>query len=67
MLKGTVKWFNTSKGFGFIKPENGGEDVFVHISALQQAGMQSLADNQEVEYEIEESRGRKSAVNLKLA
>lgn len=67
MAKGTVKWFNTTKGFGFIKPENGGEDVFVHISALQQAGMQSLADNAEVEYDIEESRGRKSAVNLKLA
>lgn len=67
MAKGTVKWFNTTKGFGFIKPENGGEDVFVHISALQQAGLQSLADNAEVEYEIEESRGRKSAVNLKLA
>ena len=67
MMKGTVKWFNGTKGFGFIKPEAGGEDVFVHISALQAAGLQSLADNQAVTFDIEESRGRKSAVNLKLA
>jgi len=67
MLKGTVKWFNTTKGFGFIKPATGGEDVFVHISALQAAGLSSLADNQAVEFEIAEERGRKSAKNLKLA
>jgi CspA family cold shock protein len=66
MMNGTVKWFNTTKGFGFIKSESGGEDVFVHISALQAAGLQSLADNQKVTFEISEERGRKSATNLKL-
>ncbi|MDR1207335.1 MAG: cold-shock protein [Rickettsiales bacterium] len=66
-MKGTVKWFNTTKGFGFIKPATGGEDIFVHISALQAAGLTSLADNQAVEFEITEERGRKSASNLKLA
>lgn len=66
MMNGTVKWFNTTKGFGFIKPETGGEDVFVHISALQAAGLQSLADNQKVTFDISEERGRKSATNLKL-
>lgn len=65
-MKGTVKWFNTTKGFGFIKPETGGEDVFVHISALQAAGLRTLADNQAVEFEIAEERGRKSAKDLKV-
>lgn len=67
MATGTVKWFNTQKGFGFIKPDAGREDVFVHISALQQAGLTSLADNQKVTFDIAEERGRKSATNLKLA
>lgn len=66
-MKGTVKWFNTQKGFGFIKPETGREDVFVHISALTEAGLKTLDDNQEVTFEIAEERGRKSAKNLKLA
>jgi CspA family cold shock protein len=66
-MKGTVKWFNTQKGFGFIKPETGREDIFVHISALQAAGLTSLADNQEVTFEVAEERGRKSATDLKLA
>lgn len=66
MMNGTVKWFNTTKGFGFIKPATGGEDVFVHVSALQAAGLQSLADNQKVTFDISEERGRKSATNLKL-
>lgn len=66
MMNGTVKWFNTTKGFGFIKPATGGEDIFVHISALQAAGLQSLADNQKITFDIQEEKGRKSATNLKL-
>ena len=66
-MNGTVKWFNTQKGFGFIKPEGSSQDVFVHISALQAAGLQSLADNQAVTFDIVEERGRKSATNLKIA
>ncbi|MEM7597320.1 MAG: cold-shock protein [Pseudomonadota bacterium] len=67
MAKGTVKWFNTDKGFGFIAPEEGGSDVFVHISALQKAGIQRLDDGQAVTYELEEGRdGRKSAGSLEL-
>ncbi|NVJ96935.1 MAG: cold-shock protein [Alphaproteobacteria bacterium] len=67
MANGTVKWFNTTKGFGFIKPEDGGNDVFVHISALERAGLTSLDDNQEVSYElVEDRRGRMSAGELKL-
>ena len=64
---GTVKWFNPTKGFGFIQPDNGGDDVFVHISAVEQAGMQSLNEGQKVEYEIQENRGKKAAGNLKAA
>ncbi|MDR1071840.1 MAG: cold-shock protein [Rickettsiales bacterium] len=67
MAKGNVKFFDVKKGFGFIKPETGNNDVFVHISALQAAGLASLADNQAVEFEISEEGGRKSAKNLKLA
>jgi CspA family cold shock protein len=61
MMNGTVKWFNTQKGYGFIKPETGSTDIFVHISALQDAGLQSLADNQKVTFDIVEEKGRKSA------
>ena len=65
MLKGTVKWFNTVKGFGFIVPEDGSKDAFVHISAVQQAGLTSLQEGQQVEYElVEDDRGRVSAQNL---
>jgi CspA family cold shock protein len=68
MANGTVKWFNTTKGFGFIAPEEGGKDVFVHISSLERSGLTSLADDQKVTYEIESGRdGRESAVNLALA
>lgn len=67
MANGTVKWFNSQKGFGFIQPENGGEDVFVHISAVEKAGLRTLNENQKVSYELVEERGRKSASNLKLA
>ncbi len=66
MARGKVKWFNTTKGYGFIAPEDGSEDVFVHISALEKAGLSGLNDNQEVAFELETSRGRTSAVDLQL-
>ena len=62
----TVKWFNTTKGFGFIAPDGGGKDVFVHISAVQQAGMTGLPDNMKISFELRDGRdGRASAVELK--
>lgn len=68
MAKGTVKWFNSTKGYGFIEPETGGRDVFVHISAVERAGLTGLADNQKVTYDVEAGRdGRESATNLALA
>jgi len=69
MAKGTVKWFNATKGYGFIEPEGGGNDVFVHISAVERAGMSTLNEGQEINYEIEvdERRGKSSAVNLSVA
>jgi len=68
MATGTVKWFNAQKGFGFIQPTTGGADVFVHISAVERAGMDGLAEGQKVSYELETGqRGRVSAVNLQPA
>ncbi len=68
MAKGTVKWFNPTKGFGFVQPENGGKDVFVHISAVERAGLDTLADGQKITYDVESGRdGRESAANLQLA
>ncbi len=68
MANGTVKWFNATKGFGFIAPEGGKKDVFVHISALERSGIRQLNDGQAVSFDIEAGRdGRESAVNLKLA
>jgi cold shock protein len=68
MAKGTVKWFNATKGFGFIQPEGGTKDVFVHATALERAGLTSLADGQKVTFDLERGRdGRESAANLALA
>jgi len=68
MAHGTVKWFNATKGFGFIAPEGGTKDVFVHVTALEQAGIRSLPDGQAVSFDLERDRnGRESATNLKLA
>jgi len=68
MPTGTVKFFNADKGYGFIAPEDGGPDSFVHISAVERSGLQSLSQDQRVRYELEDDRrGRKSAVNLELA
>ena len=65
MATGTVKWFNSTKGFGFIQPEDGGKDVFVHISAVERAGLRGLNEGQQVQYELQDERGRTAAVNLK--
>ncbi len=66
MATGTVKWFNATKGFGFIMPQDGGKDVFVHITAVQAAGLKGLNDGQKVSYEIMQERGKAAATNLKL-
>jgi cold shock protein len=69
MATGTVKWYNETKGYGFIQPDNGGKDVFVHATALERAGMRGLAEGQKISYEVEADRrtGKESAVNLKTA
>jgi CspA family cold shock protein len=68
MSKGTVKWFNTTKGYGFIKPDDDGADVFVHITAVQRSGLQGLNEGQEVMYELREQRnGKMAAEDLQLA
>jgi CspA family cold shock protein len=66
MSTGIVKWFNPTKGYGFVQPEQGGSDVFVHISALQQAGIDTLNEGQRVSYEVSTNKGKTSAVNLGL-
>jgi len=67
MATGTVKWFNATKGYGFIQPDAGGSDVFVHISAVERAGMRDLREGQKISYELATEKGKTSAVNLKLA
>lgn len=67
MANGTVKWFNPTKGYGFIAPQDGTNDVFVHISALEKAGLHGLNEGQKVSYEIATNKGKASAANLKLA
>jgi CspA family cold shock protein len=66
MARGTVKWFNPTKGYGFIQPQGGGKDVFVHISAVEKAGLTNLNEGQSVEYEEVSNRGKSSAENLKV-
>ncbi len=69
MATGTVKWYNETKGYGFIQPDNGGKDVFVHATALERAGMRSLVEGQKISYEVEADRrtGKESATNLQKA
>ena len=67
MATGTVKWFNPDKGFGFIQPEGGGKDVFVHITAVQAAGLNGLDEGQRVTYEVVRERGKEAAANLRPA
>lgn len=67
MASGKVKWFNPTKGYGFIQPEEGGKDVFVHISALERSGIDNLNDDQRVTFELEEQNGKISAVKIELA
>ena len=67
MATGTVKWFNPAKGFGFIQPESGSTDVFVHVSAVEKAGLGTLAEGQRVSYDVVEERGKKAASNLQSA
>lgn len=67
MATGTVKWFNATKGYGFIQPENGGPDVFVHVSAVEKAGLGTLNEGQRISYDVVEERGKKAAANLQSA
>lgn len=67
MAIGTIKWFNSIKGYGFIQPENGSRDVFVHISAVERSGFETLNEGQRVSYEVVEERGKQAAANLKAA
>lgn len=67
MPSGTVKWFNSQKGFGFIQPDDGGKDVFVHISAVERAGVSGLNEGQKISYDMVTDRGKTSAGNLKLS
>lgn len=67
MLSGTVKWFNATKGYGFIKPDNGGKDVFVHVTALENSGMKSLNEGQRVNFEVMSDRRGEKATTLQLA
>lgn len=67
MTTGTVKWFNTTKGYGFIAPDDGSKDVFIHISEVQKAGLTGLKDGQKISFDLAESRGKQAATNIKLS
>jgi CspA family cold shock protein len=67
MASGTVKWFNAEKGYGFIVPDEGGKDVFVHITAVEEAGFKTLDEGQKLEFELMDNRGKQAATNLKAA
>lgn len=64
--KGTIKWFNAQKGFGFIVPDNGGKDVFLHITALERAGFKTIADGTKITYDLQTERGKTAAVNIRI-
>ena len=66
MVNGTVKWFNTNKGYGFIEPDDGGKDVFIHISAVEKSGLKTLLENQKITFELNQDKGRSSAANIKI-
>ena len=66
MADGTVKWFNANKGYGFIQPDDGNKDVFIHISAVEKSGLKTLLENQKVSFEINQDKGRSSASNIKV-
>ena len=66
MVKGTVKWFNTNKGYGFIEPDDGGKDVFLNVSAVEKSGLKTLLENQKITFEINQDKGRSSAANIKI-
>jgi CspA family cold shock protein len=66
MASGVVKWFNSKKGYGFIQPDDGGKDIFVHITAVQEAGIKFLNDGQRISYELADNKGKVNAVNLKV-
>ena len=66
MVNGTVKWFNPNKGYGFIEPDDGGKDVFIHISAVEKSGLKTLLENQKITFEINQDKGRSSAANIKI-
>ena len=66
MANGTEKWLNTNKGYGFIQPDNGDKDIFIHISAVEKAGLKTLLENQKVSFEIKQDKGRSSAANIKV-
>lgn len=66
MVNGTVKWLNTNKGYGFIEPDDGGKDVFIHISAVEKSGLKTLLENQKITFEINQDKGRSSAANIKI-
>lgn len=66
MARGTVKWFNPTKGYGFVQPDNGGKDVFIHISAVERAGLSTLNEGQKIEYELVSNKGKESGENIKV-